>query len=66
LAVGANCTVTFNTTPSAVGLRTSFLTFTDTATGSPQLVTVSGPGTAPAPSIQFSGNIVSKGRVSAH
>jgi hypothetical protein len=44
LGGGATCKVSFTITPSAAGLRTASLTFTDTATGSPQSIPVQGAG----------------------
>jgi hypothetical protein len=46
LAAGANCTDTFNFTPTGTGTRTSNLTFTDSASGSPQVIVVKGSATA--------------------
>ncbi len=48
LAAGANCVVSLTFTPTAAGMRTTSLQFTDNATGSPQSVTINGTGvTAP-------------------
>ena len=48
LAAASNCTVNIVFAPSATGLRTATLNFTDTASNSPQKVAVSGTGTAGA------------------
>ncbi len=45
LAVGANCTVSVTFTPQANGTVSGTLSITDNATGSPQVVTLSGQGT---------------------
>jgi hypothetical protein len=47
----ANCTWAVTFTPTATGARAASLSFTDDATGSPQSVTLSGNGTAPAVSL---------------
>jgi hypothetical protein len=39
------CTFSITFTPTATGTRTGAITFTDNATGSPQTVTLTGPGT---------------------
>ncbi len=44
LAVSASCTATIVFSPTAVGTRTATLNFTDSATNSPQHVTLSGTG----------------------
>lgn len=46
LVPGANCSVNFNFTPSALGIRLASLQFTDTGAGSPQLVGLAGTGVA--------------------
>jgi len=52
LAPGATCTVNVVFSPTAAGPQTGTLTFTDTAPGSPQTVTLSGNGVgAPAVSL---------------
>jgi hypothetical protein len=48
LGVGANCTISITFTPSASGSRSASLTVADNAAGSPQTVSLSGTGTAPA------------------
>jgi hypothetical protein len=49
VAVGASCGVSVTFTPTATGTRTGSLSFVDDASGSPQLVTLTGTGQA-APS----------------
>ena len=51
VAAGANCTISVTFTPSAPGSRAASLAITDNATGSPQSVSLTGTGTAPAVSI---------------
>src|SRR5437667_438937 len=48
LAAGANCTINVTFTPTASGARTGTLSLTDNAGGSPQIMTLSGNGTAAA------------------
>ena len=45
LAAGATCTISVTFTPTALGARTGTLTFTDSASTSPQTVGLSGSGT---------------------
>jgi hypothetical protein len=47
LAVNATCQVSIVFTPTAIGQRTGTLTVSDNATGSPQIVTLSGTGVQP-------------------
>src|SRR5437667_185462 len=47
LAAGANCTINVTFTPTASGARTGTLSLADDAGGSPQMMTLSGNGTAP-------------------
>src|SRR5207248_2794250 len=47
LAAGANCTINVTFTPTASGARTGTLSLTDNAGGSPQIMSLSGNGTAP-------------------
>jgi len=54
LAAGASCTVSVTFTPLASGSRTGSLTFTDNAANSPQTVSLSGTGNAPAATPAFS------------
>ena len=51
LAAGRSCTVTLYFRPTAVGSRSTTLTITDSAVGSPQTVPMSGTGIAPVLSI---------------
>jgi uncharacterized protein YjdB len=46
LAAGASCTISITFTPSAQGARNATLTVVDTGKSSPQLVTLTGTGTA--------------------
>src|SRR5438552_1226667 len=46
LAAGANCTINVTFTPTASGARTGTLSLADNAGGSPQIMTLSGNGTA--------------------
>ncbi len=46
LAAGASCTATVIFSPKQLSTRTGTLTFTDNASGSPQLVSLTGTGTA--------------------
>ena len=48
VAVGANCTISVTFTPTATGPRTGTITVTDNAGDSPQMVSLSGTGTAAA------------------
>src|SRR5207302_1401379 len=47
LPAGANCTISVTLPPTASGARTGALSLTDHAGGSPQIITLSGNGTAP-------------------
>ncbi|HXR96541.1 MAG TPA: choice-of-anchor D domain-containing protein [Terriglobales bacterium] len=47
LAPGASCTLSTTFAPTALGTRAGTLTFTDSAAGSPQTVTLTGIGAAP-------------------
>ncbi len=44
---GASCTVSVSFTPSTTGARSGSVTITDSAAGSPQIITLSGTGVAP-------------------
>lgn len=46
IAAGATCTVTVTFTPTAAGARSGKLTFTDSASNSPQVVSLAGTGIA--------------------
>ena len=50
VGIGANCTINVTFTPTAAGSQPGTITITDNATGSPQTVTLSGTGIAPAAS----------------
>ena len=54
LAAGANCTINVTFTPTASGARTGTLSLADNAGGSPQIMTLSGNGTA-APDFGLTG-----------
>jgi Cep192 domain 4/Abnormal spindle-like microcephaly-assoc'd, ASPM-SPD-2-Hydin/PQQ-like domain len=63
LAVNASCTVSVILTPTKTGNRSSTVKFTDSASGSPQSVPISGTGVAPVAtlspaSISFKGVLV--------
>jgi len=51
VAAGANCTISVTFKPTAAGTRTAAVTLADNATGSPQSVSLSGTGAAPAASL---------------
>jgi hypothetical protein len=46
LAAGGNCQISVTFTPKAAGSRTGAVTITDNATGGPQMIALSGTGTA--------------------
>jgi hypothetical protein len=48
LAAGASCTINVTFKPTKTGTRTGTLSITDNAAGSPQTVSLTGTGTAPA------------------
>src|SRR6266478_4715886 len=48
LGAGASCNINVSFKPTATGMRTGTLSVTDNASGSPQTVTLSGSGIAPA------------------
>src|SRR5438552_14806970 len=54
LAAGGTCTINVTFTPTASGARTGTLSLTDNAGGSPQIMTLSGNGTA-APDFGLTG-----------
>jgi hypothetical protein len=71
LAAAANCSATVVFKPTAAGARTATLTFTDSATNSPQAVTLSGTGlaatstaTVSPSSLTFAGTSVGSGSAS--
>jgi hypothetical protein len=51
VAAGGNCTISVTFRPSASGSRTASVSITDNAAGSPQAVSLSGTGIAPAASL---------------
>jgi hypothetical protein len=51
VAASSNCVINVTFTPTATGSRSGSLTLTDNANGSPQLVGLSGTGTAPSVSL---------------
>jgi hypothetical protein len=66
LGAGANCAITVSFTPAATGVLTATIIIADNAAGSPQKVTLSGTGTAPAVSLSptllaFSGTLINTG-----
>jgi hypothetical protein len=56
VAAGASCAISVKFTPTATGNRTGNLTVTDSATGSPQTVGLTGTGVASAPGVTLSSN----------
>jgi hypothetical protein len=54
VGAGANCTINATFTPTAAGSRSASLTITDNASGSPQTVSLTGTGVAPATTISLS------------
>jgi hypothetical protein len=54
LAAGSSCTINVTFTPGALGTRSASLTFTDSATDSPQSVALSGTGAIAAPLVSLS------------
>ena len=55
VAAGATCTISVTFKPTATGARSATVAVTDNATGSPQTVTASGTGLAPAVSLSPNG-----------
>ncbi len=51
VAAGSNCVINVTFTPTATGSRSGSLTLTDNASGSPQMVSLSGTGTGPVVSL---------------
>lgn len=51
LAAGASCSINVSFTPTATGARSGNLSVTDNASGSPQITSLGGTGTAPAASL---------------
>jgi len=54
LAPSAQCTVSVTFTPSAAGVRTASVVFTDNASGSPQTLNLTGTGTSPGVGLSLS------------
>lgn len=54
LASGASCTVSIIFTPTATGNRSASVTIADNAPGSPQTISLTGTGIAPAPLVSLS------------
>jgi hypothetical protein len=54
VAASANCTINVTFTPGATGARNGALTISDSASGSPRIVNLSGTGIAPAVSLSAS------------
>lgn len=59
LAANANCSVSINFTPTAVGALTANLQVADNAPGSPQTLVLNGTGVAPGPAVTFSPSALS-------
>src|SRR5437588_286693 len=53
LAAGGTCTINVTFTPAASGARTGTLSVADNAGGSPQIIMLSGNGTAPVVGLAF-------------
>jgi subtilase family serine protease len=60
LAIGANCTIHGHFTPAAAGALTAAITITDSASGSPQTISLSGTGVS-ATTVSLSSTSVSFG-----
>jgi FG-GAP-like repeat/Abnormal spindle-like microcephaly-assoc'd, ASPM-SPD-2-Hydin len=60
VAAGSSCTISVTFTPTAPGMRTGSLMISDNAPGSPQIVSLTGTGTA-SPAVLFSATNVSFG-----
>lgn len=54
VAVGSSCTINVVFSPTAAGAYSASLSITDNASGSPQTITLTGAGVAPAPAVGFS------------
>jgi hypothetical protein len=65
LAPGANCGFIVAFTPTAAGARSASLTIADNASGSPQTVSLTGTGVAPATTISLSPSSLTFGQVGA-
>ena len=53
LAASASCSMSITFSPTANGIRTAAVTFTDNASGSPQSVGLAGTGQVPSSTLQF-------------
>ncbi len=53
LPAGSECSIYLTFSPKAAGTRSALMTITDDATGSPQIVTLSGTGQAPTATLSF-------------
>jgi uncharacterized protein YjdB len=58
ITAGNSCYLTLTFTPTTIGTRTGTLTFTDSATGSPQTVSLTGVGVSTTPVFSFMPNYV--------
>ncbi|HKW33377.1 MAG TPA: choice-of-anchor D domain-containing protein, partial [Candidatus Acidoferrum sp.] len=63
VAAGANCTISITFKPTATGARNASLSVTDNASGSPQSISLTGTGVAPAvmlapTSLTFAGQLI--------
>jgi hypothetical protein len=63
VAAGANCTISVTFKPTATGARNASLSVTDNASGSPQTISMTGTGVAPAvtlsaTSLTFAGQLI--------
>jgi len=54
LAAGGNCSISVKFTPTAAGTRTGTVSVTDNASGSPQVVSLTGTGSTGTPDFSFS------------
>jgi hypothetical protein len=63
LAPGANCSFNVTFTPTAAGSRSASLAITDNAGGSPQTVSLTGTGVAPASTVNLSPSSLTFGQV---
>ena len=61
VAAGGNCTISVTFTPAASGGRTASVSISDNASGSPQMVALSGTGSTPMGAVSLSPNTLSFG-----
>jgi hypothetical protein len=59
LAVGGNCAMSIKFKPTTTGTRTGSLTVNDNASGSPQVVSLTGTGTTSAPAVSVTPSLLS-------